>query len=576
MITIISNNGTEYFLPDSKTYEKWPRINNLVKQTGPEDEKKYYVYDIDNRSIELTLEFLNLYKEPENYFGIHAPLKYNKSLDIVKEKPDDPDEGGFATLNVSGVPDIFIRYLDNLSVEDVGNLLYFSYSENITMLSELLSAYFAQCLCKYQWKKIHYYMLKVKRVNRFILHESKNFYEKEYINQIISSRVGIKEFIYEDSRPPLNLEAEKLKIPEIPFCSHCEILHDFKELKILEDSNTIKPLSEEEKEAKRYRGLKYSEYFDLSDIPNIDKYNPNEIPEKRSDATNKLIQKEIIEEQILKPYHEDKYGDSDDDDVDSYTDIFDDPECPPYDPVIEAEFMLKKSIRQGIRRKTIDARKQNRTDLKQFTYRYMREVENYDYFNEREFLIIINIIENPMYYCLKSVKIDKRKYDVEKEKTDDNKEDKKKLEITDVDGVSESKEDTTETEMTDGADGDGVSESKDDTTENEMTDGATESKDDTTLSLVVKDTNTDKIISEEDNFININTINDFKQFLFKYISPDVYDPTEDGYADEVIDQKYLPDEVFPISIDESLPSGPSGPSGPPGHVLTSSILETSY
>jgi hypothetical protein len=476
-VKVRSVNGDQYTLFPLQ-YSKWGRLNTIV-EGGISDDKIIDIPDIDSNVLHMIIKFLYIYSVKENWFGIHMPLKFKeipKDPDAPKAapivQPDDEEipefKEGEVDLVYSGVHQVYCDYLEEIKVENIVELFLTAINDEITMLVNLIAAFFAKCCAMYGWKKIHSYYLMIRRQNKFLINKERPKEQQEYIDSVIIDKIGKKEYIYETDRAPApeELEMHEKRKAEIPFISECEVLNDYKALKKRDDDLVAPKYTDEEIEARKYNRINHTQHFypNVKDIPKIDSVDPDEVQQEKKDGTKIPTQLSEVEA-IFENGHADLYGDSDDDDPDSYKDIFDDPDCPPYDPVIYEAFMDKKEVRQNCRKHIIACRIQNRKDLKTYTYNYLRNVEDYSYFNEKHFQILLAFVNDPKFDGFETV-----------------------------------------TESTD---------------------------------IVVP--------GEPDK--NFGKIPDHKLRLMAYVPPDTYDPCEDGYADTVPEQSYLPDEVYPITID---------------------------
>lgn len=483
-VIIQTGSGTEYEIYRPQ-WEKWPRVAELISSIKEGQDRRIFVLDIDDIQMQIILKFLYLYSIPINYFGIHCPLKF-------KEIPKDPDAAvvpappapdgeeipkfkeGSVDLEYSGIPRVYIDLVDTIDDPITFRELYMlAFNENIIMFRDLLAAYFAWCCAKYQWKNVHYYFLMVLRENRFLENKKRSKAQQDYIDKVIVSLVGVKTYKFDPDRVPADLELHEKRKAEIPFISECEILNDYKALRQVVIERETVPMTEEEKEHKRYLGIHFTEYFtdkyNLAErCPLLNTMDFAEPKVVKPDGTQLQTEPEKITE-IFKNGYEDLYGDSDDDDKDSYTDIFDDPDCPPYEPTIYKAFMDKKDRRQESRQFIINRRLDERSLLKDFTYDFLRR-QDYSYFEEREFRILQAFIHYAKFKGFETM-------------------------------------------------------------------GAEE------LTVYGTDVGDHGIIPA------------FKLNLLTFIPPDTYDPCEDGYADMVPEQTYLPDEVFPLApIDDGPPA----------------------
>lgn len=575
MISIISSDGVRRDVDKEQYMMYWPNLVNLIEMDPTATE--FEMSHIDSYCLDKIIEFISLYSNPMNYFGIHRPLK-NLALDttVTREFNDQ-----IVNLEFSGVPKVFIEYLNTIEIELFMPMFKTIFNEKITMLTNLLSAYIAECIAKYGWQKYHYYIMENFGVNKIMAFYDMNMFKRSTIkNFIVNKCLGKFEYIYDKKFVPVNLTEALAMEKTNTYCSKAQCVLNYRKLYKEEMEAARLKLTEEQVAEKRFKEIIGSEHFpDFKDIPVFSKnyvsknknyvgpvlgrpyFDPAEKVTKADAPTPLMDINKIVDK-----YMNDPFQDIDNDDAHSYSNIEDDPEFKGYEDencndMIE-DFNRRREVRIQVRKYFINKCKINRENAKILHYRMIAGRDKY-YESERAFLIGCQVfkftdnsleLNDPTFEAppdgnksqttgkptLYQVDKTKRMERIAKERAEKEavKADKSTLKLTDADagaGVEETKgEEDDEDEDEDDDDDD-----EDDDSESEESEHG-------------DDTEPEDLLEETDFASDKYRINEYIQSIFMYVPSDSEDPSMDGFAEMTDEECYNPILIFGKFTGESV------------------------
>lgn len=412
VVFLQSNTGTKHeFNVDYIPY--WPRINSL-SQLVSDGDNVIDVLDIEDKYIVKIIEFLQMFSVPTNYFGIHCPLR-NKRLGLSRN-PDlvIPEDECKPCLIESGVPKMFVDYLESFEVKDgandIVNFYLIVFNENIKMLYTLMGAYIAYSVTNINYEEMVFYQCEVNNINPLIHFTEQSRDHKASVRKFVIDKIGKREFIYDTNFVPFNLEEELKLTKDITYIRFKEVVPDYSAMYIAENPPIV-PLTPAQISERRFLDIPNSEHIPgFNTLTYLTENYVSKKPTYNGPVLSKLnFQKESAEEMksisdIIKPFIEDKFfGTVEDDDARSYTEYTEEgKDETTFNQDLYEDFLRRQKTRFHVREFLINNRKNNR----QLRYKFMVEkIKRRDRSvqNTREFKIglafknkdIVKVFEDP-------------------------------------------------------------------------------------------------------------------------------------------------------------------------------------
>jgi|688.fasta_scaffold00397_14 hypothetical protein len=354
----------------------WQRIKELSEIA--DESNIIQVFDIEDKYIVKIIEFLDMYHNPTNKFGIHRPLR-NKKLGVNRGlEVTTPDLECRPCLIESGVPKMYVDYMTTIEVDDIIPFYKVVFDAHIVMLYNLVGAYIAYCLTNVDYDKIVLDECEIYGKNDLADFTKKSRDEKASIRKFLIDNVGKREFIYDEKFPPFNLEEEKALTKNPTYVRFAQVEPDYEKM-YLERNPPKVPLTPEQIAERRFLNIPNTEY-----IPGFNTLNylTQNYVSKKPDYDGPVLGRlnfnpESADEMkaltdIVKPFVEDKFfGTVEDDDARSYTEYNEEgKDETTFDKDLYQDFLRRKETRFRVREFLINNRK---TNNRRIGYNFMIE-----------------------------------------------------------------------------------------------------------------------------------------------------------------------------------------------------------